>query len=395
MSDRLITAKAALCGRELRRVEDAAVLIRDGKIAQVGTQAQLRQEYPQAEVLDLGQRVLMPGFIDCHSHTSLDARAFGHLERMTDPYPDLTIRAVNNMRDDLLSGITTERILGDKGYVDISIRNAIDRGEIPGPRLRTAGIGMRGIHGHGFVGVPHTNPEEFRRTSRENLLWGAKWLKVFVTAGAPPVGSSFIPSFLSREEIAAVCQEAKRVGVYTSAHCIGGQGLVDCVMAGIDVIDHAYCATDDDLKLIRDQDRWICLTPSVFMDTVRNEHNTPQVKKNTELGRQRVIETMQHIVSSGVKYGIGSDALHANMPGEAALAVALGASNRDAVLGITATAARLCGVDDITGSIEQGLSADLVAVSGNPMEDIARLDSVSFVMKEGTVYRMPQADGIE
>ena len=171
MADYMLRAGAALCGEDLHLEKDVAFFISGGKIAAIRRKAECPEDEASGyKKLDLGDVVLMPGLIDCHSHTSLDARAFGHLERMNDPLPDLTIRAVNNMRDDLLSGITTARILGEKGYVDISVRDAIHRGELIGPRLLTAGIGMRSIHGHGFVGVPHTGVQEFVKTSRENML---------------------------------------------------------------------------------------------------------------------------------------------------------------------------------------------------------------------------------
>lgn len=390
MNEKIIYAKTALLGEKLEAVDHAAVVISDGKIVFAGSRAEAEQLYPaqQYEVVDLGERVLLPGLFDSHTHTSLDARVDGHLEMMCDPAPQLTIRAVNNMRDDLLSGITTSRILGEKEYVDVAVRNAVESGELIGPRMLIAGIGMRSLHGHGFVGMPHTGPDEFRKTARENMLRKVNWLKVFVTAGAPPVNSSFIPSFISLEEIQAVTAEAKRNGLRTSAHCIGGQGLVDCVNGGIDVIDHGYCATDSDLELIAKNDRWVCLTPSVFMDLERNGKNPANVARNTDLGRDSAVSCMRKIVTSGVKYAIGSDALHANMPTEAKYAVELGASNFDAVAGVTVRAAQLCGVEAITGSITVGKAADLVAVTGNPLENIDHLNTISFVMKQGVCYKI-------
>jgi len=388
MAEYVLLARRTLVGDDLKAIENAAVAVQDGKIVLIGDRMQVQEKHPGFKVLDLGGKTLMPGLIDSHTHTSLDARVHGHLDMMNDPIPDLTIRAANNMRDDLLSGITTVRILGDKGYVDASIRSAIASGALIGPRLLIAGIGMRSLHGHGFVGVPHTGELEFRKTCRENLLRRVDWLKVFVTGGAPPAdGSSHIPSYVSLEEIEVVTDEAKRAGVRTSAHCIGGLGLVNCVKAGIDVIDHAYCATQDDLELVAKQNRWICLTPSVFMDAERNEHNTPTVKKNIEKGRDKVLASMRMIVESGVKYAIGSDALHGNLPLEAEFAVQLGASRYDALLGITVRGARLCGVSEKTGSLSVGKSADIIAVDGNPLEDLGCLREPALVMQEGAIFK--------
>lgn len=387
MERTLLTASQGILGKNLERTENPAIVVENGKIIYAGSIEEGKKQYPDAKVIDLGNKTLMPGMIDCHSHTSMDARVKGHLEMMNDPAPELALRAVRYAYDDIMSGITTARILGDKHYVDVSLRDAINRGELPGPRLLVAGIGMRSIHGHGFVGVPHTGKQEFRETSRNNMLHKVQWLKVFVTAGAPPVSGDYIPSFISLGEIKTVTGEAKRMGISTSAHCIGGEGLINCVKGGIDVIDHAYCATDEDLELIKEKGRWVCLTPSVFMDLGRNENNTPAVMKNTELGRERVTETMKRIVKSGVKYAIGSDALHGSMALEAYYATVLGASNREALEGITVKAAELCRTDCITGSLEEGKAADIIAVAGNPLEDIKALKDVSFVMKEGKIFK--------
>ncbi|MDR1933902.1 MAG: amidohydrolase family protein [Spirochaetales bacterium] len=385
MSGIIIRAARILEGGGLNPLENGALAVRGGCIEFAGSSAEAQKKYPGYETLDLGDVTLLPGMIDCHSHTSMDAKVPGHLDMMNDPAPELAIRAVRYAREDLAAGITTVRVLGDKHYADVAVRRAINAGEIPGPRLLVAGIGMRGIHGHGFVGVPHTGVQEFRATCRENMLRKADWLKIFVTAGAPPVNGTHIPSFVSLEEIETVTGEAKRFGIRTSAHCIGGEGLVNCVKAGIDVIDHAYCATADDLKLIRDSGRAICLTPGVFMNLERNKNNPPLVARNTELGRQRVIEVMSAIVSSGVFYAIGSDALHGGLALEAAHALQLGASVREALLGVTVNAAALCGVND-RGRLSPGKLADIIAVEGNPLENIGDLKNLVFVMKDGLRY---------
>jgi len=394
MKNYIFKAKAALVGDELTYTENVCIFVRDGTIELVGPADGAKAAAADYETVDLGDRVLMPGMIDSHSHTSLDARVAGHLEMMTDPAPDLTIRAVNNMRDDIMSGITTVRILGDKEYVDVSVRRAVNAGEIPGPRMLIAGIGMRSLHGHGFVGVPHTGAQEFRQTCRQNMLRKVDWLKIFVTAGAPPAGSGFIPSYVSLEEIETVSGEAKRNGLRTSAHCIGGEGLINCVKGGIDVIDHAYCATDADLELIAEAGRFVCLTPSVFMDLERNTKNPANVAKNTELGRDRAVGSMRKIVRSGVRYAVGSDALHANMPLEAKYAVELGASYLEALKGITVWGAELCGIADRTGSIKEGKAADLIAVPENPLDDLDALRKVSLVVKDGIIIKNEQGGTI-
>jgi imidazolonepropionase-like amidohydrolase len=381
----IVSADKALIGESLTPFADAAIVIEDGRITEVLSRRDAPKKYSGHEPLDLGKAVLMPGIIDSHSHTAVDAKVPGHLYMLNDPAAVQALRAVRYAWEDLASGVTTVRSLGDKDYVDVALRDAINADEIPGPRLLVAGIGMRGLHAPGFVSVPHTGVQEFLKTCRENMRRKVDWLKIFVTAGAPPVRGPHIPSFVSFEEIKTVTDEAKRAGLRTSAHCIGGEGLINCIKAGIDVIEHLYCATDFDLKSIQEHQRMICLTPSIFMDRERNAKNPPDVAKITDLGRDRVIASMRKIVASGVPYAIGSDALHGCMAQEAAYAVDLGASARDALLGLTVKAAALCGVDD-RGSLEAGKLADIVAVEADPLENIGNLKNILCVMKGGIRY---------
>ncbi len=389
MGNYILMAETILVGAELSALKNGAIVVKDKQIEYVEDKADVTSNplYSGYEMIDLGNVVLMPGMIDCHNHTSLDARLNGHLEMMNDPECELTIRAIKNMRDDLFSGVTSTRCLGEKYYIDVALRSAINVGRLEGPRLQVSGIGMRSIHGHGFVGVPHTGEQEFRKTCRENMLRKVDLLKVFVTAGAPPLNGNFIPSFLSLEEIETVTSEAKRMGIRTAAHCIGGEGLINCVKAGVDVIDHAYCATDSDLELIAENNRFVCLTASVFMDTERNKLNPPEVAYATDKGRERVIKSMEKIVKSGVKYALGTDAMHGALYKEAIFATHLGASSYDALLGVTINAARLCAIDNITGSLESGKYADIIAVKENPIENLKTLRDVMFVMKEGEIYK--------
>jgi imidazolonepropionase-like amidohydrolase len=252
MANYVLLAKTILAGDRLSQLANGCIMVKGSKIEYVGDRSEVGKpgDGPY-ETIDLGSSILMPGMIDSHNHTSLDARLDGHLDMMNDSECALTIRAIKCMRDDLMSGVTSSRCLGEKHYVDVTLRNEINAGRLEGPRLQVAGIGMRSVHGHGYVGVPHTGEQEFRKTCRENMLRKVDLLKIFVTGGAPPLSGDFVPCFLSVEEIATVTSEAKRMGLRSAAHCIGGEGLTHCIKAGIDVIEHAYCAADTDLELRR------------------------------------------------------------------------------------------------------------------------------------------------
>ena len=162
MKAQIIKAKNIIAGRELECMENAAVKIENGKIAEIYENASLLPKDMEAEVVDLGDKTLIPGMIDCHNHLALDARLENHLVKMNDCECEQTIRAIKTMKDDLVSGVTTARCLGDRFYIDVTCRQAQREGRIAGPKLVVSGIGMRASHGHGYVGMPFDGPEQFR-----------------------------------------------------------------------------------------------------------------------------------------------------------------------------------------------------------------------------------------
>ncbi|MGL4789931.1 MAG: amidohydrolase family protein, partial [Anaerotignaceae bacterium] len=167
MDRKFIKAKNIIVGSDLVAKENAALLIENDKIIKV---YDTQNEVPQgATVVDLGDLTLMPGMIDCHNHLALDTRLENHLVKMNDCEAEQTIRAVKTMKDDLLSGVTTSRCLGDRFYVDVVCKQAQKEGRLLGPKLVVSGIGMRASHGHGYVGMPHCGVEEFRKTARANI----------------------------------------------------------------------------------------------------------------------------------------------------------------------------------------------------------------------------------
>ena len=234
----LIKAGTIIKGQDLTEVKNGAVLVEDGKISKIYEQVTDVEGLEDAVTMDVGDKTLIPGMIDCHNHLALDARIPNHLVKMSDCEAEQTLRAVKTMHDDLHAGVTTARCLGDKYYIDVTCRQAQREGRLEGPRLVVSGIGMRSLHGHGYVGMPHCGAEDFRKTSRENIARGVDFLKVFMTKviNATP----FIYHFITPEELRAVVEEAKSVNITTACHCSGGQGLDDCLTAGIDCLEHVY-----------------------------------------------------------------------------------------------------------------------------------------------------------
>ncbi len=381
MKAQIIKAKRVIVGSDLVCKENAALRIEDGKIAEIYERASELPKDLDAEVIDLGDKTLIPGLIDCHNHLALDTRLENHLVKMNDCACEQTIRALKTMRDDLASGVTMARCLGDRFYIDVTCRQAQREGRISGPKLVVSGIGMRASHGHGYVGMPFNGPEEFRRQARENISHGVDFLKVFMTKviNATP----FIYHFMSPEELSAVVQEARSVGITTACHCSGGQGLDDCLEAGIDCLEHVYYITQEQVERVKKADRWVVYTPSYALNDTLLFKFSPKDREGSLKEKEIICKCLEGAIRGGLKFGIGTDGIHQGLAQECQYISQLGAANRDVLAGVTVNAARLCGVSEKTGSITKGLAADLVAVNGNPLEDISALDQVTAVYQDG------------
>lgn len=330
-------------------------------------------------VVGTGETV-MPGMIDGHAHLALDARIPGHLLMMNDAEAVQTIRALRVLKDNLASGITGLRSVGDRYYLDVLLRNMVEEGSLEGPWLQVAGIGMKGLHGHGYVGKSFSGVEELRRQARENLYAKTDWLKIFITAGAPPQGSH-VPWFLSREEVRVVVEEAKMADIKTSAHCIGGEGLRYCTEEGIDVLDHCYWADEQDIDLIMRHETTVCFTPGVFMDDTRLPMCPAAHVSSVLRTRDEVQNRLSALVAAKPKFIIGSDAYHTFLYKDIEYMVELGMERREALKGVTVYPGVL--MNRKVGVLAEGYQADIIAVQGNPLTDAGVLSQPTFVMRGG------------
>ncbi|QUO32076.1 amidohydrolase family protein [Faecalicatena sp. Marseille-Q4148] len=381
METKILKAKYVIAGSELAVKEHAAVKIEDGKITEIYENVSQISEELKSEIIDYGEKTIMPGMIDCHNHLALDTRLENHLVKMNDCECEQTLRAIKTMKDDLVSGVTTARCLGDRFYVDVTCKKAQKEGRLTGPKLVVSGIGMRASHGHGYVGMPFDGPEQFRRQARENIAHGVDFLKVFMTKviNATP----FIYHFMSPEELRAVVQEAKSVGITTACHCSGGQGLDDCLDAGIDCLEHVYYITKQQVERVQEADRWVVYTPSYALNDELLFKFSPQDREGSLREKEIICECLRGAIEGGLKFGIGTDGIHQGLAQEAKYITELGASNHDVLAGITVNAAKLCGVQNKTGALKKGLAADIIVVDGNPIEDITALKRVKAVYQDG------------
>lgn len=386
----IITARTVLAGSELEEIQNGAVVVEDGKVVKVVPAEQLTEEdRAQAEWIAFEDETVLPGLIEGHNHLSIDARKSNHLEILgTATECKLTLLAEEGLYDDLLSGVTTVRCMGEKHDLDLKLKKEIDAGNLVGPDILPAGVGMKGSNGSGYIGAPHSGVEEFRRTARSNVSKGVKLLKIFTTPGVFSTEQDFIPSFLSAEEIRTVVEEAHRLHLPVAAHCIGGQALRDCVEQGVDVIEHAYCASEEDIELLKAHpDCWVDLTTGIYLDPDREQYLSENNARNVRAGREIVRECVGNLVRAGIHFALGTDANHGLLWKEVVYTVELGASKRDALKGVTSNAAYISRLSGKKGELTAGADADIIAVKGNPLEDPAVLADVSFVMKKGVVYK--------
>ena len=381
----IVKAGKMILGDGLEAKENAGLLIENGKIAKVYDNMASVEIPAGMKVVDYGDSVVIPGMIDCHNHLALDARLENHLVKMEDCEAEQTIRAIKTMKDDLMAGVTTARCLGDRFYIDVTCKKAQKEGRITGPKLVVSGIGMRSTHGHGYVGMPHCGPEEFRKTARENIARGVDFLKVFMTKviNATP----FIYHFLTLDELKVVVEEAKSVKITTACHCSGGQGLDDCLTAGIDCLEHVYYITPQQVERVKREDRWVVYTPSYALNDELLFKFSPHDKEGSLREKEIICRCLSGAIEGELKFGIGTDGLHAGLAQEACYIAGLGAKNRDVLAGITINAARLCGVDESTGSIAEGKAADLVVLEKDPLENVEALKGVQSVIQDGVVIR--------
>jgi imidazolonepropionase-like amidohydrolase len=384
MEKTLIKGGLLIDGKGGAPIDKGAILIEGPRIVRVGKTEEF-QEYKNVQVLDCGDQTLLPGLIDCHNHLSLDPRLDNYLYRMTDPVPALTLRACETLKIDLQSGVTTSRCMGDKGFLDVECKKAVEEGHIEGPRLLIATRGIRAFHGHGFVGYPFGGTDQILAAVRENISAGADLIKIYITGTLR--GPKGIPSYFSKEELRTAVDEAHRVGIPVATHCIGGPGLEWAIETGIDVIEHGYFLTDREIDLVAKAGRWLVMTPSIFFTDARIRTLPPNLIAGHLQQRDEVAERMAAAVKAGIQFAVGTDAMHGCLAQEIQYLVDFGATPGQALMAATCHAAKVCGLEGSIGTLEESKFGDIIGVKGNPLEDVGALRNVETVVSRGEIKR--------
>jgi imidazolonepropionase-like amidohydrolase len=387
-----VTIRAVRCGTLFdgtgaAPIRDGVVLVDGARITAAGP-ATTTPIPPGADVIDLHDRFVMPGLVDAHSHISIVPGMGDQIGQLRQPAVPQALRATANLRRDLFAGTTTLRVMSEESFLDLDVRAAIDGGVIPGPRLLCGTRGITASNGHGRAHAAFDGVDEIRRGVRENFQRGADHVKIFMTGGVASAGTTLSACVYTRDEIRAAVEEAARVGKYAASHAHGGPGLRLSIEEGVSTIEHGALATDEDIAMMKERGVWLVCTFSIFLHPngiEQGDGRNPAIMEKMRWARRVVDENFPRHLATGVRFALGTDAVHGQMPFEMETLVRLGVSTKDALLAATRWGAEACRVDAEIGSLEAGKRADLIAVDGDPLKDITAMRRVATVIKDGVI----------
>lgn len=384
-----------------RYVERPLVVIADGRIVSVGRQGDAAPA--GAERVDLPGVTLLPGLIDMHVHLTMSPLygGYGYLE-FSDAF--WTAIATRHAKDTLEAGFTTVRNVGAEFYADVGLREAIDNGFIPGPRVVTAtyAIGATGGHCDSTFFPPSMqevspavidSPEEGRRMVRKLRKYGAQAIKICATGGVFSRGASVGAQQLSFEEMKAIADEAHMNGMKVAAHAHGADGIREAIRAGIDTIEHVSLVDDEGVKLAAQKGTWFTMdiynTDYTQSEGRKNGVLEDNLRKDREIGElQR--ENFRKALRGGVRQVFGTDAgifPHGQNARQFAVMVRYGATPLQAIQAATLNAGQALGQAGDVGQVAPGRYGDIIGVRGDPLADVTVLEAPVFVMKGGEVVK--------
>src|SRR5258706_4755269 len=385
-------------------------VITDGKIAGLGAKAAIPAG---VETIDLGDATLLPGFIDAHTHLTMmysDDWKQSTLDLLQKTIAEQALDASVNARVTLMAGFTTVRDVGSNNYLDVGLRNAIRDGVGPGPRMVVTVHALGSTGGHcdheggfreGLFGKESNpldgvinGPDQARYAVRLDHKYGADMIKVCATGGVLSLTDDVDTPQLTQAELDAIVDEAHALRRKTAAHAHGNEGAKRAILAGIDSIEHGSFMQDDTLDLIKERGTYLVPTliagESLGEKIDKGVYLPPAIIAKTRAALSARSQLFQHTLAKGVKIGFGTDAAvykHGRNAEEFHLMVDLGMKPIDALRSAAVADAELLGLQDKIGTLDTGKLADIVAVPGDPVENIRQTEKVFFVMKEGVIYR--------
>lgn len=399
----VITAARYLDVQTGKAVEYPAIFVgADGRIANIADARTVRWG-SNVKHIDLGERTLLPGLIDMHVHLTSLAEVGGYQAlRYTDSF--WTVIGVANAKKTLDAGFTTVRNVGSADFEDVGLKQAIEGGYITGPRIIPAGwaIGATGGHCDGG-GLPPSmdrkepsvidSPEQARAKVRWLHKYGARVIKICATGGVFSLGDSVGAQQLTIEEMKAIADEAHMLGLKVAAHAHGDEGIKTAILAGIDTIEHCSLASDEAIKLAIAHNTWFDM--DIYNDDYILATGTANGTEQESLDKEKAIglaqrQTFQRAVKAGVRMLFGTDAgvyPHGDNGRQFAKMVQWGMTPLQAIRAATVNGAEALGMTGDVGAIAVGRYADIIAVNGDPLADVTRLEHVDAVVKGGVLVK--------
>lgn len=398
---------ALRCGHLLdvrsgKTIDDAVIVFSDGSITAAGA-AQTITIPPDATQVDLSGETCLPGLIDVHDHLTSDPSHSGY-QGLGISVPRSALTGAKNARRTLEAGFTTVRNVGAEGFSDVALRDAINAGEIPGPRLRVSGpaLGITGGHCDENLLAPEFHyksdgvadgPWAARAKVRENVKYGVDLIKICASGGVLSKGDTPGAPQYTLEEMTAIAEEAHKLGRKVAAHAHGTQSIKDAIRAGIDSIEHSSLIDDEGIALAKEHGTYLVFDiyndDYILTEGLKAGMLPESIEKEKGIGKlQR--QNFRHAYLGGTKMAFGTDGgvyPHGDNARQFAIMVEYGMKPIEAIQAATINAADLVGWASTVGSLEPGHYADIIAVDGDPLKDIRTLEKVRFVMKGGEVVR--------
>jgi len=385
-------------------IENKFIIVDGERIRAIATLEEMEEmDDEEVSFIDLSGKTILPGLSDAHVHLTSDAKAHGY-KRLTISTPRAAITGVVNAKRTLKAGFTTVRNLGAPGFVDVDLMRAIEDGDIAGPRIIPAGrsIGITGGHCDNNLlpydykqksGGVADGPWAVRAKVRENNKYGAKVIKFCGTGGVLSKGTKIGAQQFAFEEMKAIVDEAHLLGLKVAVHAHGVEGIATAIKAGVDSVEHSSLISDKSIKAAKDNGTYLSMDIYVS-DYILSEGEAAGILEES-LAKERIVgkqqrERFKAAVKAGANMAFGSDAgvyPHGDNSKQFAYMVKWGMSPLEAIQASTLNNAKLFGMADDIGSLEAGKYADIIAVNENPLDDIKTIESVSFVMKGGQVFK--------
>lgn len=406
-ADVLIHAGHLIDGVSDEAKTEQTVVVRGGTILAV--EDGYREPGAGDEVIDLRHATVMPGLIDLHTHVTHEGHKDSYAERFRKNVADYAIESVVYAERTLAAGFTTVRDVGDDNGLSVALRKAIDRGFIPGPRILTATKSLATTGGHADPTngarrhlLPDPGPEqgvvnsveEAREAVRQRYKEGADLIKITATGGVLSFAKNGHNPQFTEEEIRAVVETAEDYGFHVAAHAHGAEGMKRAIRAGVRTIEHGTYLDDEGMELMKEHGTYLVPTllagAHVTEKAAIDGYYPEIVKVKAEVIGPVMKDTFGKAYARGVRIAFGTDSgvsAHGENGREFGLMVDAGMPAMEALRSATSVAATVLGLEERIGSLEAGKAADVVAVSGDPLKDIHLMESVSFVMKGGEIFK--------